>query len=92
MHAIWKIPTVNMIYTRSQNYTNMMVDKHEIQSFEVVIIALLFLLSSFDVLVPAHRLLFRTKLVCPSIPKCEFLSTSDCNVKKHHMFKSRKFT
>ena len=32
------------------------------------------------------------QMVCPSIPKCEFLSTSECNVKNHHMFKSRKST
>ena len=30
MHESWAIPTVNMTYTRSQNYTNMMVGEHEI--------------------------------------------------------------
>ena len=40
-----------MMYTRSQNYTNMMVGKHGIQTFEVVVVMLLFLLSPFDVFV-----------------------------------------
>ena len=58
MHEFWTIPTANMTYTRSQNYTNMVVDKHGIQTFEVVVVVLL----SFYVFVPtsAHPLLFWT--------------------------------
>ena len=48
----WTIPTANMTYTRSQNYTNMAVDKHGIITFKVVLVVLLLLLLSFDVLVP----------------------------------------
>ena len=50
-------------HTLSQNYTNMVVGKHGIQTFEVVM--LLFLLSKFDVLIPksAHPLLFFDKWI-----------------------------
>jgi hypothetical protein len=76
MHEIWTNSTVNMTYTRSQNYTNMMVGEHEIQSFEVVVVVLLFLLLLFDVLVPtsAHPLLYLDKW-CVQIylnPCCQF--------------------
>ena len=36
--------TVNILYTRSQNYTNMVVGEHRMQAFEVVFIVLLLLL------------------------------------------------
>ena len=41
MHEFWIIPTanLNMTYTRSQNYTNMVVGEHGIQAFEVVVVA-----------------------------------------------------
>ena len=44
----------------SQNYTNLVVGKHGIQTSEVVIIVLLLLYLSFDAFVPtsAHPLLF----------------------------------
>ena len=47
------------MYSRSQNYTNLVVGKHGIQTLDVVVIILLLLLL-FDVFVPtsAHRLLF----------------------------------
>ena len=47
-----------MTYIRSQNYTNLMIGEHEIQTFEVVIVVLLLVLLSFDVCVPtsAHPL------------------------------------
>ena len=38
MHEFWTILTAHMTYSRSQNYTNMMVDKHEIQTFKVVVV------------------------------------------------------
>ena len=41
-----------MTYTRSQKYTNIVVGKHGIQTFEVVMVVLLLLLLSFDVFVP----------------------------------------
>ena len=63
MHDFWTIPTVNMTYTRLQNYTNMVVGKHRIQTFEVVVGVLLLFLLSLDVFVPtsAHPLLFLDK-------------------------------
>ena len=45
-----------MMYTRLQNYTNMMVGEHGIQTFEVVIVVLLLLLLSYDVFVPISAL------------------------------------
>jgi hypothetical protein len=58
MHDLWTTPTANMTYTRSQNYTNVMVGKHEIHH-------LLLLLLSFHVFVPtsAHPLLFVDKWI-----------------------------
>ena len=38
-----------MTYMRLQNYTNMVVGEHGIQTFEVVVVALLLLRVSFDV-------------------------------------------
>ena len=45
MHELWTILTINMMYTISQNYTNMIVDKHGIQTFEVVLVVFV----AFDV-------------------------------------------
>ena len=39
-----------MTYTRSQNFTNTMVIEHEIQTFKVMVVVLLLLLSLSDVL------------------------------------------
>jgi hypothetical protein len=57
MHELWTTPTTNMTYTRSQNYTNVMVGEHEIHH--------LLLLLSFHVFVPtsAHALLFVDKWI-----------------------------
>ena len=41
MHDFWTIPTASMTYTRSQNYTNMVVGEHGIQTFKVVVVVLL---------------------------------------------------
>jgi hypothetical protein len=38
MHEFWTISTVNVTYTRSQDYTNMMVGKHEITIVVVVVV------------------------------------------------------
>ena len=65
MHELWTIPTTNMTCTRSQNYTNMVVGKHGIQTIEdvVVVLLLLFLWLSFVVFVhtSARPLLFLDK-------------------------------
>ena len=63
MHEIWTILTINMTYIRSQNHTNMVINEHGVQTFEVVNIVLLLLLLSFDVFVPTstHPLVFLTK-------------------------------
>ena len=58
MHEFWIIPIVNMTYTRSQNYTNMVVGEHGIQTFELVVVVLL----SFDIFVPKSA-----QVVCPNI-------------------------
>ena len=64
MYDFGQIPTTNVLYTRFQKYTNMVVGKHEIQTFKVVVVVLLFLLLSFDVVfVPTNgpHLLFLDK-------------------------------
>ena len=67
MHEFWTIPPANMMYTRLRtrlrNYTKMMVDKHGIQTFEVVIVSLLSLLLVFDIFVftSAHSWLYLDK-------------------------------
>ena len=47
MPGFWTIPTATMTYTRLQNYTNMMVGEHEIQTFKVAICRVV----AFDVVV-----------------------------------------
>ena len=50
----------------------MMVGKHGIQPFEVVVVMLLFMLLLFDVLVP-HKctsLIIFGQVVCPNILEC----------------------
>ena len=60
MYDFWTFQTTNMTYTRLQNYTNMIVDKHKIQTLKVVVVVLLLLVLSVDVFDPtsAHLLLF----------------------------------
>ena len=42
IHEFWTILTTNMMYTRSQNYTNVMVGaQHRIQTFEIVTVVVL---------------------------------------------------
>jgi hypothetical protein len=59
MREFWTIPTTDMTYTKSQNYTNMVVDKHKIQTLKVKIVVLLFCYCRVIVFVPtsAHSLL-----------------------------------
>ena len=45
-----------MMYTRSQNYPNIVVAEHRILTFEVVVFVLLLLLLSFDVFVPQMQI------------------------------------
>jgi hypothetical protein len=63
MLDFWTIPTINMMYTRLQNYTNMVIGKYGIQTFKIVVVVLKLSLLSFDVFVPtsAHPLLFLNK-------------------------------
>jgi len=43
MHKFWTIPATNLTHTRSQTHTNMVVNNyHEIQTFEILVIELLF--------------------------------------------------
>jgi hypothetical protein len=55
MIAFWTLPTTNMIDTTSQNYINLVVGEHGIQTFKIVVVVLLLLLLSFDVFFP-HKL------------------------------------
>ena len=72
MHKFWTMPTANMMYTKSQNDTNIVVGKHGIKIFEVVVVVLLLLLFWFDVsfFTSAHPLLFFGQVVYPNILKC----------------------
>jgi len=58
MHKFWTILTADMTYTRSHNYTNMVVGKYGRQTLKVLVVVLLLLLLSFDIFVPtsAHPL------------------------------------
>ena len=74
MHEFWTNPTVIMTYTRSQNYTNMVVGEHGMQTFEVVVVMLLFFIV-FLMFSP-HKctsLLIFGQVVCPNILKCQFV-------------------
>ena len=42
MHEFWTFPTANRMYTKSQNYTYIVVDEHGIHTFNVVVVVLLF--------------------------------------------------
>ena len=57
MHEFWTISTANMMYTRLQNYTKAVIDEHEMQTFEDVVVVLFLLLLSFDVFVPTNALI-----------------------------------
>ena len=63
MLDFWIIPTINTMYIRLQNYTNMVAGKYGIQTFKVVVVVLKLSLLSFDVFVPTttHPLLFLDK-------------------------------
>ena len=87
---IGRIPTANMTYTRSQNCTNIVVGKHRIQAFEVVVVVLLLLLLSLDVFVSksAHRLYFLDKEFVHI-----YLNVSDDNWLRHSRNKNQiKYT
>ena len=59
----WTPPTTKSMYTRSQNYTNLVVGEHTMQVFKVVVVVLFLLLLSFGVFIPtrAYLLLFLDK-------------------------------
>ena len=80
----WAIPTASVTYTRSQNYTTMVVGKHGIQTFKVVVVVLLLLLLSFDSFIPtsAHSLLFLDKWFV-QIYECQFELMSSRAVKSN---------
>ena len=64
-----------MTYTRLQNYTNMVVGEHGIQTFEGEVVVLFLLLLSIDVLVPtsAHPLLFLNKTFVQIYYNCKLV-------------------
>ena len=61
-----------MIYTTSENYTNMMVGEHGIQTFKVVVVVLLRLLVSFDFSCSQKctSIIISRQVVCRNILKC----------------------
>ena len=79
MYDSWTISTAYMLYTRLQNHTNMMVGKHGIQTFEVVVVVWLHLWLLFDVFCPS--LIVFGHVVCPNILKCQF-TYSVTNIRK----------
>jgi hypothetical protein len=50
----------------------MVIAEHGIQTFKVVVVVLLLLMSSFDVLIPTSTYPSFTQVVCPNILKCQF--------------------
>ena len=70
-------PTVDKMYTTLQNYTNMLVGKHGIQTFKVVLLLLLLLFDVFDP-TSAYLLLFIKQVVCPNTPKCKLRLQFEC--------------
>ena len=56
MHEFRTILTANMMYIKLQNYTNMVVGEHGIQTFKLWLLLLLLLLLSFDVFVPTMHI------------------------------------
>jgi hypothetical protein len=38
VQELWTIPTANMMYIKSQNHTNTVVDEHGIHTFEFVFV------------------------------------------------------
>jgi len=43
-----KIPTTNITYTTLQNYTNVMVDEHGIQTLKVMVVVFVVILLLFE--------------------------------------------
>jgi hypothetical protein len=73
-----------MTYTRSQNYTNLVVGEHEIQTFKVVTSVLLLLLLLLNTFVPnnAHPLFFWTS----GLSKCTYISIKSFDYKSIIMY------
>ena len=61
----------------------MVLGKHGIQTFEVVVVMLLFILLSYDILVStsAHFLSFYNRVICPNILRCQ-LNVGGSNLTK----------
>ena len=57
MQEFWTNLIINMTYTKLQNYTNVMVGKHGIQTSKVVVVVLLLFSIDVFVLTSAHPLL-----------------------------------
>ena len=77
LHDLWTILTANVTYTKSQNYTNMVIDKRGVQTLKVVVVVLELLLLLFGFFCP-HKCTSHTifgQVVCPNINNCQLLST-----------------
>ena len=60
MYELFIITTANETYTKSQNYTNMVIGKHGIQPFKNVIVVLLFVVCCFCPHKYTHPFYFET--------------------------------
>ena len=76
MHELQTIQIVNMTYTRSQSYTNMMVDEHiRLQMFKVVVVVFFFFLCC-RLIFCSHKctpLIISTQLNYPNILKYQLI-------------------
>ena len=80
MHEFWTIHIVNMMYNTSQNYTNMMVGEHGIQTFEVVIVVVIWCFCPYKCTSPITF----GQMVCPNVLKYKIKSQIGClNIIEH---------
>ena len=74
MHEFWKIPIVNIMSTRLQVYTNLVVGEHEIQTFEVVVVSFVVVVWCFcPQFLWGTSLIIFWQMVCANILKCQFM-------------------
>ena len=72
-HGFWTNLIANMMCTRLQNYANMMVGKHGIQTFEVIVVVLLFFVVVLKSFCPHEwtPLILFGQAICPNMFKCQ---------------------
>ena len=77
MHESWTLPTANMTYTRSQNYTNMVVGKHGIPTFSCAryVVAFVVVVWYFCPRKCTFLIIYG-QVVCPNKLRCQYLHCS----------------